>query len=68
MATRSTTQRLELLDQHIRELIQRFYLRPSVDGPTAELSGSELFALNLVGRRGRCTMSELAQASVRGVG
>ena len=61
MVTRSPTQRLELLDQHIHELIQRFYLRPSVDGPTGELSGSELFALNLVGRRGRCTMSELAR-------
>ncbi|MBI2350705.1 MAG: MarR family transcriptional regulator [Deltaproteobacteria bacterium] len=61
MATRSATRRLEILDQHIHELIQRFYLRPSMDGPTGELSGSELFALNLVGRRRRCTMSELAK-------
>jgi DNA-binding MarR family transcriptional regulator len=60
MATRSATRRLELLDQHIHDLIQRFYLRPSVDGPTGELNGSELFALNIVGRRGMCTMSEVA--------
>jgi DNA-binding MarR family transcriptional regulator len=61
MGRRSASDRLKLLDQYIQRLIQRFYLRPSVDGPTGELSSSELFALNAVGRRGHCTMSELAK-------
>lgn len=61
MARRSPSDKLKLLDGYIHALIQRFYLRPSVDGPIAELSGREVFALNLVGRRGRCTMSELAK-------
>jgi DNA-binding MarR family transcriptional regulator len=61
MARRSASEKLKLLDQYVHALITRFYLRPSMDGPTAELSGSELFALSLVGRRGRCTMSELAK-------
>jgi DNA-binding MarR family transcriptional regulator len=41
-------------------LIKRFYLRPSLQGAAAELSGSELFACNLLGRKRRCTMTELA--------
>ncbi|MBI2359208.1 MAG: MarR family transcriptional regulator, partial [Deltaproteobacteria bacterium] len=61
MPRRSASDRLKLLDQYVQKLIRRFYLRPSLDGPTGELSSSELFALSIVGRRGRCTMSELAK-------
>lgn len=61
MSRRSTSDRLKLLDEYIHALITRFYLRPAVDGPTAELSSSELFALSLLGRKRRCTMSELAK-------
>lgn len=63
MARRSTSDRLKLLDEYIHALIKRFYLKPSVDGITAELSSSELFTLGLLGRKGRSTMSELAAES-----
>lgn len=63
MARRSTSDRLKLLDEYIHALIKRFYLKPSVDGITAELSSSELFALGLLGRKGRSTMSDLAAES-----
>ncbi|MBI2985360.1 MAG: MarR family transcriptional regulator [Deltaproteobacteria bacterium] len=61
MAKRSASDKLKLLDDYMHELIKRFYLRPSLDGPGAELSSSELFACNILGRNGRCTMSELAK-------
>lgn len=54
---------MKLLDEYIHALIKRFYLKPSVDGLAAELSSSELFALGLLGRKSRCTMSELAAES-----
>ena len=60
MSKRSASDKLKLLDEYIHALIRRFYLRPSLDGPAAELSGSEFFALNTLGRKGRCTMTELA--------
>lgn len=63
MVKRSTSDRLKLLDEYIHALIKRFYLKPSVDGLAAELSSSELFVLGLLGRKGRCTMSELAAES-----
>ncbi|MFQ5904184.1 MAG: MarR family winged helix-turn-helix transcriptional regulator [Candidatus Binatia bacterium] len=63
MAKLSTSNRLRLLDQYIHELIKRFYLRPSLNGTAAELSSSELFACNFLGRKGRCTMTELAKES-----
>jgi len=61
MPRRSTTEKLKLLDEYIHALIKRFYLRPSLDGPAVDLSGSEFFALNTLGRKGRCTMTELAK-------
>lgn len=61
MAKRSASEKLRLLDQYIHELIKRFYLRPSLDGAAAELSSSELFACNILGRKGRCAMTELAK-------
>jgi DNA-binding MarR family transcriptional regulator len=53
--------KLNLLDQCIHELVKRFYLRLSSDGFAAELSSSELFACNVLGRKARCAMSQLAQ-------
>ena len=61
MAKRSASEKLKLLDDYMHELIKRFYLRPSLDGPGAELSSSELFACNILGRNGRCTMTGLAK-------
>lgn len=61
MAKRSASEKLKLLDDYMHELIKRFYLRPSLDGLGAELSSSELFACNILGRNGRCTMTELAK-------
>ncbi|MDP6560404.1 MAG: MarR family transcriptional regulator [Candidatus Binatia bacterium] len=61
MTRRGISGKIHLLDQYIHELIKRFYLRPSLDGAAGELSSSELFACNLLGRRRRCTMTELAQ-------
>ncbi|MFQ5888335.1 MAG: MarR family winged helix-turn-helix transcriptional regulator [Candidatus Hydrothermarchaeales archaeon] len=57
----SASERLKLLDQYIHVLIKRFYLRPSLDGAAEELSSSELFACNILGRKRRCTMTELAK-------
>lgn len=61
MPKRSPGEKLKLLDQYIHELIKRFYLRPSLDGTAAQLSSSELFACNFLGRKGRCSMTELAK-------
>lgn len=60
MVRRGASEKLELLDEYIHVLLKRFYLRSSQDGSAAELGGSEILAVNLLGRRGRCTMSELA--------
>lgn len=56
----SPREKLRLLDEYLHAFVQRFYLRPSLNGPGAELSSSELYALNIVGRRRRCVMTELA--------
>lgn len=61
MIPRKLSDKLKLFDQYVHELVKRFYLRPSLDGSDAELSSSELFACNVLGRNGRCTMSQLAQ-------
>lgn len=61
MAKRSASEKLRLLDQYIHSLIKRFYLRPSLNGMAAELSSSELFACNILGRKGKCAMTELAR-------
>ena len=56
----SPREKLRLLDEYLHAFAQKFYLRPSLDGPGAELSSSELYVLNIVGRRRRCAMTELA--------
>ena len=61
MEKRRTSEKLGLLDQYLHALIRRFYLRPSMNGAAAGLSSSEFFALDLVGRNGKCTMTELAK-------
>jgi DNA-binding MarR family transcriptional regulator len=61
MEKQSASEKLRLLDLYIHELIKRFYLRPSLNGAAAELSSSELFACNFLGRKGKCAMSELAK-------
>lgn len=61
MPKRSPSEKLKLLDQYIHVLIKRFYLRPTLNGTAAELSGTELYACNILGRKGRCTMTELAK-------
>jgi DNA-binding MarR family transcriptional regulator len=61
MMVRKLSDRLNLCDQYIHALLKRFYLRPSLDGPGGELSGSEFFACSVLGRKGKCTMSQLAQ-------
>jgi len=61
MVKRSASEKLKLLDDYMHELIKRFYLRPSLNGEAAEVSSSELFACNILGRKGRCTMTELAK-------
>ena len=61
MMKRSASEKLKLLDDYMHELIKRFYLRPSLNGEAAEVSSSELFACNILGRKGRCTMTELAK-------
>ena len=53
--------KLKLLDQYIHELVKHFYLKTALDSPGTELSSSELFACNILGRKGRCTMSQLAE-------
>lgn len=61
MAKRSASEKLKRLDEYIHVLLKRFYVRPSLDGAAAELSGSEIFACNILGRKGKCTMSDLAK-------
>ena len=53
--------KLYLLDRYIHELLKRFYVGSMFNGTDAELSGSEFFTCNILGRTGRCTMSQLAQ-------
>lgn len=50
-----------LLDQYIRVLAKRLYLRPAAKGLAAELTNSEVFTCEALGRRGRCMMTELAK-------
>lgn len=61
MTKRSASQKLKQLDEYIHVLRRRFCVRPSVEGEAGELSGSEIFACNILGRKHRCTMSELAK-------
>jgi len=61
MPDRNASEKIELLDQYLHALLKRFYLRPSLDGRTPDVSGSQFFALSLVGRQRRCTMTELAR-------
>lgn len=61
MTRQRLSDKLNLFDQYVHELVKRFYLRLSLNGPCADLSSSELFACNALGRKGRCTMSELAE-------
>lgn len=60
MAKRTAREKLMLLDQYIRTLAKRLYLRPG-RGLTADLPNSEVFSCSALGRRGRCMMSELAK-------
>lgn len=57
----SASQKLKQLDEYIHVLMRRFCVRPSVEGEAEELSSSEIFACNILGRKNRCTMSELAK-------
>ena len=52
--------KLNLFDQYMHSLVEYFYLRSSLNGLWEEFSGSELFACSVLGRKGKCTMSELA--------
>lgn len=52
---------MNLFDQYLHALVKRFYLRPTLDGAGQELSASELFACRTLGRKGTCTMTELAK-------
>jgi len=61
MQKANSSEELKLLDEYIHALIRRFYLCPSLDKDGKELSGSELFACSILGRGGRCTMTELAK-------
>ena len=61
MPRRKASEKLRLLDEYIQILLKRFYLRPSADGASRELSSSELFACSVLGRKGRCTMTELSK-------
>ena len=61
MKTQGASERLNLLDRHIRTLIEHLYLRPSPDEPALELSGSEFFSCDSPGRTGRCTITELVK-------
>jgi hypothetical protein len=60
MARPSTSDRLKLVDQYIHALVERFYLKPSVDEAVAGLSSSELFALSVLGRKETSSMAGLA--------
>ena len=61
MTKQTISEKLKLLDDSMHELIKRFYLRPSLNGIAGNLSSVELFACNVLGRRRRCTMTELAK-------
>lgn len=61
MTEPSASDRLKLLDDYIHTLVERFYLGLPLDGVTVDLNGSELFTVNLLGRMGRGSMTELAQ-------
>lgn len=61
MVSQKLSDKLRLLDQYIHELVKRFYVSSSSNGPGAELSSSEFFACNVLGRKGRRTMSQLAE-------
>jgi len=61
MPKQSARDKLKLLDQYMHELIKRFYLRFSMNGAAADLRSSGLFAYDILGRKGRCTMTELAR-------
>ena len=52
---------MNLFDQYIHELVTRCYVRPSLEGAGAELSSGEFFACNVLGRKRKCTMSQLAR-------
>ena len=52
--------KLNLFDQYMHSLVEYFYLRSSLNGLREEFSGSELFASSVLGRKDKCTMSELA--------
>lgn len=58
---RTARDKLMLLDTHIRALAKRLYLRPTAKGLAAELSNSEIFTCEALGRKGRCMMTELAK-------
>jgi DNA-binding MarR family transcriptional regulator len=63
MARRTISEKLKLLDEYLHKLIKHFYLRPSLDGVAGELSSSELFVCNILGRKRKCTMTELSTES-----
>lgn len=53
--------KLNLLYEYVHALIRSFYLRPSVAREAIELSESAIFTCDILGRKGRCTMSELSK-------
>ena len=55
------SEKLNRLDQYIHALVKRFYLRASVNGSAQDLGASEWFACNILGRKGRATMTELSK-------
>ena len=61
MGKRTARGKLMLLDQYIRALAKRLYLRPAAKGVAAQLANSEVFTCEALGRRGRCMMTELAK-------
>ena len=61
MPKRTARGKLMLLDTHVRALAKRLYLRPAGKGLPADLSNSEIFTCEALGRKGRCMMTELAK-------
>lgn len=61
MAKRTASEKLMMLDHYMRILAKHFYLQPAAERLAAELTHNELFACDVLGRRGRCTMTELAK-------
>jgi len=61
MAKRTARDKLMMLDTHIRALAKRLYLRPAGKELPADLSNSEIFSCEALGRKGRCMMTELAK-------